>query len=66
MKRKQIIASLGALAATGLAVYLIRRKRRSVPNGADHVATTSVHNKNRSKAFNKAKAFMYEPDDHPE
>jgi hypothetical protein len=66
MKRNQIIASLGALAATGLAVYLIKRKRRSVTNGVNHVAATSVHNKYRSKSFSKAKAFMYEPDDHPE
>ncbi|HYC39611.1 MAG TPA: hypothetical protein VEB63_03915 [Chitinophagaceae bacterium] len=68
MNRKQIIASsLGALAATGLAVYLIRRRRRARVNEGGSPEVAPLHQKNRSKAFSRAKAApMYEPDDHPE
>jgi LPXTG-motif cell wall-anchored protein len=66
MKQKQIIASLGALAVTGLAIYLIRKRKRSnSPEGFNYDAN-SLHRKSRTNAFSRAKVSVYEPDDHPE
>jgi len=66
MRQRLIIASLGTLAATGLAVYLIRKRRRNRTENEETYAANSVSTRNRSKAFSKPKAFVYEPDDHPE
>jgi hypothetical protein len=66
MKRNQIIASLGALVATGIAIYLIRRRNRSVNPEENHIEASPAYNKKLSRTYSKSKAMAYEPDDHPE
>ena len=66
MKRNQIITSLGALTATGLAIYLIRRRKRSNTDQENYYDSGQAHAKTRSRTFGKAKLAIYEPDDHPE